>query len=120
VREAIVAGVTERLPRAVVVGEGDSPYILCVSLPGYRGEVLQSALDERGICVSRGSACKRGARSHVLEAMRLPPEVIDGAIRVSLGPDSTLDEARYFIDSLAEIADKLYTRRAVARGGERR
>ncbi|MDR1217389.1 MAG: cysteine desulfurase [Oscillospiraceae bacterium] len=109
-RERLVAGIKSRLPGAVFIGAGDSPYILCVSLPGYRGEVLQSALDAEGICVSRGSACKRGARSHVLEAMRLPAAVIDGAIRVSLAPGSTAEHAERFIAKLAEIAGRLFTR----------
>jgi cysteine desulfurase len=109
-RERLVAGIKSRLPGAVFIGAGDSPYILCVSLPGYRGEVLQSALDAQGISVSRGSACKRGARSHVLEAMRLPAAVIDGAIRISLAPGSTEQHADYFIAKLAEIAGSLFTR----------
>jgi cysteine desulfurase len=109
-RERLVSGIKSRLPGAVFIGAGDSPYILCVSLPGHRGEVLQSALDAQGISVSRGSACKRGARSHVLEAMRLPAAVIDGAIRVSLSPGNTAQHADHFIAKLAEIAGRLFTR----------
>ncbi|MDR2665501.1 MAG: cysteine desulfurase [Oscillospiraceae bacterium] len=109
-RDRLVLGIKQQLPGAVLIGAGDSPYILCLSLPGYRGEVLQSALDAQGISVSRGSACKRGSRSHVLDAMRLPPAVADGAIRVSLSPGNTSEQADYFIDKLSEIAAGLFTR----------
>jgi cysteine desulfurase len=115
-REHIVSELASRLPGAVFVGAGDSPYILCASLPGYRGEVLQSALDAEGIRVSRGSACKRGARSHVLEAMRLPAEVIDGAIRLSFSRDNTMEQAEYFIEKLSAIADRLFTRERAVSG----
>lgn len=74
---------TAAIPDAVVIG-GGAPHILCLSLPGYRSEVLLNFLDAMGICVSKGSACKRGARSHVLASMGLPAKVIDGALRISL------------------------------------
>jgi cysteine desulfurase len=109
-RDYIVAQVGARLPGAVFIGDGDSPYILCVALPGHRGEVLQSALDAEGICVSRGSACKRGARSHVLEAMQLPSGVADGAIRLSFSRDNTMEQAEYFVEKLTDIAGRLFIR----------
>ncbi|MDR2356990.1 MAG: cysteine desulfurase [Oscillospiraceae bacterium] len=109
-RDYIAARVSSLLPGAVFIGAGDSPYILCMSLPGYRGEVLQSALDAEGIRVSRGSACKRGARSHVLEAMRLPAAVIDGAIRLSFSRDNTMEQAEYFVEKLADTARRLFKR----------
>ena len=45
------------------------------------------ALDLEGVAVSSGSACSSGKvkRSHVLEAMGVPPALAEGAIRVSLG-----------------------------------
>ena len=45
-----------------------------------------------GICVSAGSACAKGHRSHVLEAMKVSPEVIDGTFRVSICKDTTQEE----------------------------
>ena len=61
-----------------------------------------------GICVSKGSACKKGARSHVLEAMGLPARVIDGAIRVSLGRFTTEADADGFCQGLLQAREKLY------------
>ena len=98
---------TAAMPDAVVIG-GGAPHILCLSLPGYRSEVLLNSLDAMGICVSKGSACKRGARSHVLEAMGLPAKVIDGAIRVSLSRFTTEDDIRALCDGLKQAHDRLF------------
>lgn len=94
------------IPETVVIGDG-APHILCISLPGYRSEVLLNYLDAGGICVSKGSACKKGARSHVLEAMGLSNAVIDGAIRVSFGRFTKEDDILEFCRILAEARDKL-------------
>ena len=41
-------------------------------------------LEAREIYVSKSSACKKGGRSHVLEAMGLDAKTIDGALRIGL------------------------------------
>ena len=86
----------EELPKAVFLGEREAcaAHICGLSFPGAKAEVLQNWLDSRGVCVSRGSACARGRRSHVLEAMSLSPAVIDGSLRLSFGPENTPDEVR--------------------------
>lgn len=106
-RQRICDTLSAGIPELVVIG-GGAPQILCASLPGYKSEVLLNYLDGLGICVSKGSACKRGARSHVLEAMGLPSKVIDGAIRVSLGRFSTEDDADGFCQALLRAHDSLY------------
>ncbi len=102
----------EQLPGAVILSSGDclrqSPYILSISLPGYKSEVLMNSLEAEGIYVSKSSACKKGARSHVLDAMKLPNAVIDGALRVSFSEFSTQEEAAYFVQKLSAAAQKLY------------
>lgn len=62
---------------------------------------------ERGICVSAGSACSRGHRSHVLEAMEVPGEWIDGAIRVSLGFETTDGDIDAFLTALPQAVSQL-------------
>ena len=42
--------------------------------------------------MSAGSACAKGHRSHVLESMKVAPEVIDGSFRISICKDTTKDE----------------------------
>lgn len=94
------------VPEAVIIG-GGAPHILSVSLPGWRSEVLMNFLEAEGIFVSRSSACKKGARSHVLEAIGLPAPVIDGALRVSFSRYSTFDDADALCTALQSAAKKL-------------
>jgi cysteine desulfurase len=106
----------DKLPEAVILSPGDSPgesrahspYILSISLPGYKSEVLMNCLEAEGICVAKSSACKKGARSHVLEAMNLKSDIIDGALRVSFSRYSKKEEAAYFVEKLSDAAQKLY------------
>lgn len=104
------AHVVERLraeePELVVIG-GGAPHILCISLPGYRSEVLMNFLEARGISVSKSSACKKGGRSHVLEAMGLPAPVIDGALRLGLSRFTTKEELDAFCLCLSEAKRSL-------------
>jgi len=79
-----------------------TPYIQNLSVPGYRSETMLHFLAQRGVYVSSGSACSRGAASHVLRAMRLAPERVDSAIRVSFSPQSTAGEIDLFFEALRE------------------
>ncbi len=80
------------VPGLVFLGRGDAPHIVTVSVPGLRSQGLINCLQEREIYVSAGSACSRGHRSHVLEAMGLDSRIIDGAIRISFGRDNTPED----------------------------
>ena len=77
----------------------EAPHILSLSIPGVPTQNTINVLQEYGICVSAGSACAKGHRSHVLTAMKQPPEVIDGSFRVSLCKDTTQEE----LDKLLEV-----------------
>ena len=96
---------TERLgaiPGVQFVGAADAPHILSLSLPGYPSGNIVSDLDSKGICVSAGSACHRGKSSHVLVAMGLPKKVAAGTIRISFGPETTLEDIDALYDALLE------------------
>lgn len=82
-RESVIERLRADIPELEVLG-GGAPHILSISLPGYRSEVLMNFLEARSVYVSRSSACKKGARSHVLEAMGLDSRIIDGALRIGL------------------------------------
>jgi cysteine desulfurase len=97
------------IPDAIFIGEDTAPHIQCLSLPGCKAEVLANHLDSVGICVSRGSACAKGRRSHVLTSMLLSPKVIDGALRVSFS-DYTTEEDVYIFCSELNKAKKRYFR----------
>ena len=105
-REHAIDRLRAENPGLVVIG-GGAPHILSVSLPGYKSEVIMNFLEAREIYVSRSSACKRGARSHVLEAMGLAPEVIDGAIRVGLSRYTTREEMDEFCSALRAARETL-------------
>ena len=107
-REYTVARIAAEIPEAVFIGDGDSPFLLSMSLPGHKSEVLMTYLDGEGICVSKSAACKKGARSRVLEAMGLKNEVIDGALRVSYSRYNNQDEAEYFVQTLKKASETLF------------
>lgn len=107
IKTFLKTALTDAVPGIKLVGESRAPHILGISLPGYKSEVVMNLLDARDICVSKSSACKKGARSHVLEAMGESPEVIDGAIRVSLSKYSTMAEAEEFVSAIKDAAGTL-------------
>ena len=83
-------------------GAHEAPHILSLSVPGVPTQNTLNLLQEDGICISAGSACARGHRSHVLTAMNLPGEVIDGAFRVSISRETTREEIDALLKSLEE------------------
>ena len=85
-----------------VNGAHEAPHILSLSVPGVPTQNTLNLLQEDGICISAGSACAKGHRSHVLSAMNLPPEVIDGAFRVSISRETTREEIDQLLKSLEE------------------
>jgi len=83
-------------------GAHDAPHILSLSVPGVPTQNTINILQERGICVSAGSACAKGHRSHVLTAMGLKPETIDGSFRVSLSRDTTREELESLVEAIRQ------------------
>ena len=85
----------------------DAPHILSISMPGWRSEVLMNLLEAREVYVSKSSACKKGGRSHVLEAIGLKNEVIDGALRIGLSRFTTEEDIEALVSDLREARDTL-------------
>ena len=106
-KERCIAGIGEMVPEAQILGAGQAPHILSLGIAGVRSQGLIGALEERGIYVSAGSACSKGHRSHVLEAMNIPVEVIDGAIRISFGFETTESDVDAFLQGLREAVEQL-------------
>lgn len=106
-QELAIGRLLDEVPGIQILG-AQAPHILSVSLPGYGSEVLMNFLDQRGICVARSSACKKGGRSHVLEAMGLAPKVIDGALRVSFSRFTTEAEVNALCDGLRDAKTSLF------------
>ncbi len=74
------------------------PGTLCLSAPGFPGETQLMTMDLAGIAISAGSACSSGKTkpSHVLKAMGASENESTSAIRVSLGWNSTEEDADAF------------------------
>ena len=75
------------------------------SFKGINGGELLMKLDEKGICASAGSACSSGSSmpSHVLTAIGLTSEYLEGTLRVTFGDENTKEDVEYLVESLVEI-----------------
>lgn len=82
------------------------PYIVNISLPGYRSETLLNFLSDNGVYISSGSACAKGHKSPVLTAAGLDGKIIDSSLRISMSPFTTGEEIEYFVKTL-ETATKV-------------
>ena len=99
--KALIDGLVEKLANldgVVVNGAHDAPHILSIAIPGVPTQNSINVLQDAGICVSAGSACAKGHRSHVMTAMQLPGDVIDGSFRVSICKDTTQEELEKLVD----------------------
>jgi cysteine desulfurase len=91
------------------------PNIANLSFEGLDGESAVIALDLEGVAVSTGSACSSGALdpSHVLMAMGLRPEVVQGSLRISLcyhNTDEEIDRALHILETVVQRLRKLSKR----------
>ena len=76
-----------------------------VSFKNIMGENLLLELDKYGICASAGSACSTSSPhpSHVLTAIGLNKDLIDGTLRISFGKDNNKGDVDYLIKKLKEV-----------------
>lgn len=84
-----------------------SPYMLTLSLPGYKSEVCLHALEQYDICVSSGAACAKGKISHVLSAVGVDHRHADAYLRVSLSHENTKEELNVLADALKALLPTL-------------
>ncbi|MCL1599355.1 MAG: IscS subfamily cysteine desulfurase [Actinomycetia bacterium] len=87
------------------------PNTLNLTLPGLRGESLVVALDQHGIALSSGSACKTGNPdpTHVLIAMGKTTDAAHCAVRFSLSHHTTDEDIDATVNALAEVLDEMET-----------
>lgn len=112
-RDELVDGILSTIPdtRATVLGrEGVDvlPGHAHLLFPGANGDAMIMLLDSFGIEASTGSACNNGVnqRSHVLEAMGLPDDHVDGALRFTLGRTTTDEDVQFLLGRLPEVIGK--------------
>jgi cysteine desulfurase len=109
-RQAFVNRLRENCPPIVVNSpEGGSPYILNVSFPGSRADLLLAKLDLAGVACSTGSACSSGSLlpSPVLKAMGVPDDVLRSAMRFSFGQGTTAEELEEAAQRIALCVNRL-------------
>jgi cysteine desulfurase len=97
-----VVDALSNLEGVFINGCHEAPHILSLSIPGVPTQNTINILQDHGICVSAGSACAKGHRSHVLEAMHLSPETMDGSFRISLCRDTTEEELELLIRTIRD------------------
>lgn len=97
----------------IISNEEGCPYVLSVSFPGLRAEVIQHSVEQKGVYVSVGSACSshKKDRSPTLTAMGYNNNIIDGAIRISFTYQNTKEQADYAARVICAEVKKLYGRR---------
>lgn len=76
------------------------PYIINISVAGIRSETMLHHLESRGVYVSSSSACAKGKRSYVLQAMGLSDDRIDSSIRISFSKYNTTQDIDALIEGL--------------------
>lgn len=110
-RDYFIKSVEEKIEIAMFNGSkklrvsGNSNF----SFKGIDSQSLLLKLDEKGICVSSGSACSEGngKPSHVLKAIGLSDEEAKSAIRVTLGEENTKEDIDYLVESIIESVREL-------------
>ncbi|HHX94600.1 MAG TPA: cysteine desulfurase [Clostridia bacterium] len=114
-KEQLIKLLRQRVPEMVVNGSPDRaiPYIVNLSFPGIKGEVLVHYLEQYGIYVSTGSAChsRSGGSSHVLTALGLDKERLEGAIRVSFSYFNRPEEIEQAAGKIADAVIDLQSLR---------
>ncbi len=107
-RAALETGVRALASDAVIVADEAArvAHVTAIALPGVAASTQVMALDLAGVAVSAGAACSSGkvARSHVLAAMGLAPELADATIRVSLGWTSSEADVGRFLAAWGDLA----------------
>ena len=87
--------------------EDGSPYILTVSAKGKNNEVIQKILEEKhGVLVGIGSACSSNHaenKGRVLRALGYGDDIINGALRFSFSPQTTVEEIRTAAKAVNEV-----------------
>jgi cysteine desulfurase len=91
-REVVAAATSSGLDAVVVAAEAPrAPHIATVAFPGLDRQALVMAADLAGVCLATGTACASGSSepAPALVAAGLPARVAGGAVRASVGHDSS-------------------------------
>src|SRR5208283_797501 len=110
-RHKLETGLKAVTPGAVIFGERVErlPNTTLFAVEGMKAETAVIAFDLEGVAVSSGAACSSGKvqPSHVLAAMGVPPGLLRGAVRVSLGWSTTKVDVEGFLAAWRKLASAL-------------
>lgn len=110
-RDMLEEGIRKLIPGARLNGHPQNrlPNTLNMTLPGLRGESLVIAMDQHGVALSSGSACKAGSPdpTHVLLAMKKSDEEAHCAVRFSLSRYTTQKDIEYTVSALQKVLDEM-------------
>lgn len=110
-RDRLEEGLIRIFPDARLNGHRSErlPNTLNMVLPGYRGESMAVAMDQKGISFSSGSACKTGSPdpSHALLALGLSPEDAHCSIRLSLSLHNTTEDIERTLAAFQEVKGEM-------------
>jgi cysteine desulfurase len=111
-RDRLEQSISKRIPTARVNGHPQKrlPHILSVSFESLESLSIIANLDVHGVYASGGAACTTGMiePSHVLMAMKIPPEMALGTVRFSFGLENTGRDVDYTVDILEKSVGRLY------------
>jgi len=112
-RDTLEARIRDLIPDAILNGHPEKrlPNTLNLTLPDLRGESLVVALDQHGISLSSGSACKAGSPdpTHVLLAMGKSEEDAHCAVRFSLSHQTTGEDIEFTAQALKQVLEEMET-----------
>jgi cysteine desulfurase len=110
-RELLESILIAEIPGAIVLGSDAPrlPHTISISFAGLDRQLMQLALDREGVACGTGSACASGSSqpSHVLQAMGLPKQIVQGAIRLSLSCETTLEQVQQAAERIIRVAHRL-------------
>mgnify|MGYP002857503203 CR=1 FL=1 len=105
-RDRLIAGLRQ-IPHSALNGDAQRrlPGNVNFCFEGIEGESLLLLLDDKGICASSGSACTSGSLdpSHVLLAIGRVHDIAHGSLRLTLSPETTMEEIDYTIQAVKDV-----------------
>ncbi len=110
-RDYFLAEVKSKIPNIKINGDLENrlPGNINISFKEIDAGTLLLKLDEKGICVSSGSACSSGSQepSHVLVAIGLDKQLLQGTLRFTFGEDNKIEDVNYLVDILEKLVKEL-------------
>lgn len=112
-RNTLEQGIRDLIPDAILNGHPDERLwnTLNMTLPGLRGESVVITMDQHGISLASGSACKSGSPepTHVLIAMGRTEEEAHCSVRFSLSRNTTDEDINETISALEQVLEEKST-----------